>query len=200
MSQNLYPSRQYNRAAFLFVESGRGHVRGAGSRCSGHGKPQDQSGRWLNTEVDRLSHQLGILEDEKAIRTLHQTYETLLDSGKYEEVVGLFAEDAEVVFNGGVFKGKKRRVPALSRLLPSGLDRKEDRAGAGLRAGSEQQQEIIEVAADRLSARAQFPYSIQVGAPMAADSTLVKMARLHGEGIMKWCESGIYEISYAKDG
>jgi len=55
------------------------------------------------------------------------------------------------------------------------------------------------VAADRLSAKAQFPYSIQVGAPIASDSSLVKMARLHGEGIMKWAESGIYEISFAKD-
>ena len=83
--------------------------------------------------MDRLSNQLGILEDEKAIRTLHQTYETFLDSGRYEEVVGLFAEDAEVVFNGGVFKGKKRHFPALSRLLQLGLDRKEDRTGSGFR-------------------------------------------------------------------
>jgi hypothetical protein len=34
---------------------------------------------------------------------------------------------------------------------------------------------------------------------MAPDSQLVVMARLHGEGIMKWCESGTYEASYAKD-
>jgi hypothetical protein len=31
------------------------------------------------------------------------------------------------------------------------------------------------------------------------DSQLVQLARLHGEGIMKWCESGVYEISYVKD-
>jgi hypothetical protein len=55
------------------------------------------------------------------------------------------------------------------------------------------------VSADRLSAGTQFPYSIQVGTPMAPDSQLVQMARLQGGGIMKWCEAGTYEISYAKD-
>jgi hypothetical protein len=34
---------------------------------------------------------------------------------------------------------------------------------------------------------------------MTPDSQLVQMARLQGEGIMKWCEGGIYEASYAKD-
>jgi hypothetical protein len=34
---------------------------------------------------------------------------------------------------------------------------------------------------------------------MASDSQLVQMARLQGEGIMKWCEGGLYEISYVKD-
>ena len=54
------------------------------------------------------------------------------------------------------------------------------------------------MAADRLSAKAQFPYSIQVGTPMTGDSSLVQMARLQGEGIVKWCEGGTYEVSYVK--
>ena len=31
------------------------------------------------------------------------------------------------------------------------------------------------------------------------ESTLVKMARLHGEGIQKWWEGGVYEMSCVKD-
>jgi uncharacterized protein (TIGR02246 family) len=147
-----------------------------------------------NTEADKLAHQLGMLEDEKAIRTLHQTYETLLDSGNYEDVAGLFKEDAVVVFNGGVFKGKK----GVSRLyrdhFSAGLTGKK----IGPAPGFEAAQETVAVASDRNSAQAQFPFSIQVGAPLASHSSLVKMARLQGEGIGKWCESGIYEISYAK--
>ena len=63
-------------------------------------------------EADRLARQLGILEDENALRTLHRTYESFLDSGRYEEVVDLFTDDAAVVFNGGIFKGKS----SVSRL------------------------------------------------------------------------------------
>jgi hypothetical protein len=148
-----------------------------------------------NTDADQLAKQLGILEDEKAIRTLHTTYENLLDSGKYEEVAGLFTKDATVAFNGGVFKGKSGVDRLYGERFSAGLTGKK----IGPASGFEAAQETITVAADRRSAKAQFPYSIQVGAPMASNSSLVTMARLHGEGIMKWCESGIYEISYAKD-
>jgi hypothetical protein len=153
-----------------------------------------KSGDSKNTEADRLAHQLGMLEDEKAIRALHQTYEALLDSGNYEDVAGLFKEDAAVVFNGGIFKGKKSVERLYLDHFSAGLTGKK----IGSAPGFEAAQEAVNVAADRMSAKAQFPYSIQVGAPIASDSSLVQMARLHGEGIMKWCESGVYEISYAK--
>jgi hypothetical protein len=154
----------------------------------------------MDAEVHRLSAQLGILEDENAIRKLHETYEACLDNGKYEEAVNLFAEDGEVVFNGGVFGGKQSGISRLYRdRFSSGLTGKKIGPAPGFEAAAEQQRETIEVAADRMSARAQFPYSIQVGTPIASDSQLVQMARLHGEGIMKWCEGGIYEASYAKD-
>lgn len=148
-----------------------------------------------NGEAERLAKRLGILEDEKAIRTLHQAYENLLDSGMYEEVVGLFAEDATVVFNGGVFEGKR----GITRLYGGCFSAGRTGKRIGPAPGSDAAQETILVAADRLSAKAQFPYSIQVGTPIAPSSSLVKMARLHGEGIAKWCEAGTYEASYAKD-
>jgi hypothetical protein len=161
---------------------------------------RDNEGNGVDAEVDRLSNRVGILEDEKAIHKLHQAYEAFLDDGRYEAVVDLFTEDGEVVFNGGVFKGRKDGIARLyCDCFSSGLTGKKIGPVPGFQADTEQQQETIKVADDRLFASAQFPYSIQVGAPLAPDSQLVKMARLHGEGIMKWCESGIYEASYAKD-
>lgn len=148
-----------------------------------------------NVEADRLSHQLGLLEDEKSIRTLHQTYENHLDNGRYEEVIALFAEEGEVAFNGGVFAGKEKGVARLYReCFAPNLTGK--RIGPVPYAPAAQ--ESIEIAADRLSARAQFPYAIQVGVPMPSDLQLVQMARLHGEGIMRWTECGVYEASYVK--
>lgn len=147
-----------------------------------------------STDAEMLARKLALIEDEKAVRALHHTYETLLDGGRYEEVAGLFAEDAAVVFNGGVFKGKS----SVARLY-----RDHFRAGSTGRRlapalGAEAEPETVTVAEDRRSAKARFPYSIQVGSPMPLDSSLVQMARLHGEGIMKWCENGVYEVSYTK--
>ena len=130
----------------------------------------------LDAEVDRLSNQLAILEDEKAIRKLHQAYETCLDNGMYEEIVDLFTEGGEVLFNGGIFIGKKSGVSRLYRdCFRPGLTGKKIGPAPGFEATIDQQQETINVAVDRLSASAQFPYSIQVGAPMAPDLQLVKM-------------------------
>jgi hypothetical protein len=160
---------------------------------------RSNQGDGLNAEVNRLSNRLGILDDENTIRTLHQTYETLLDGGRYEEVADLFAEDAEVVFNGGAFKGRKDGVSRLyGDCFRSGLTGKKIGSAPNFEADSEQQRESIKVSADRLSASGQFPYSMQVGTPMTGDSSLVRMARLHGEGIVKWWEGGTCEVSYVK--
>jgi hypothetical protein len=163
-------------------------------------RPRVNNDANLKAQVDQLSNRLGVHEDTNSIRALHQTYESCLNRGMYEKVVNLFAEDGEVIFNGGVFKGKDRGIRRLyiERFRP-GLTGKKIDTAPGFQVGTEQQQETIEVATDRGSARARFNYSMQVGTPIISDSQLVKMARLHGEGIMKWWEGGIYEISYVKD-
>jgi carotenoid cleavage dioxygenase len=151
----------------------------------------------LKGEVERLSKQLGILEDANAIRNLHQVYESHLDRGMYEEVVKLFADEAEVFFNGGIFAGKKGVQRLYLDHFSRGLTGRKIEPPPDLQL---QEQENIEVAQDRTSARARFPYSMQVGMPMVSDSVLVQMARLQGQGIIKWWEGGIYEVSYVKEG
>ena len=163
---------------------------------SGPGINQDAG---LKNQIDRLSSQLGILDDENAIRRLHQTYEDLLNNGKYEEVMNLFTDDGEVIFNGGIFKGKFGGVRRLySERFQLGLTGRKIEPAPGFQPDNDQQQDIVKVAADRKSASARFSFSIQIGTPIISDSQLVKMARLHGEGIMKWWEGGTYEVSYVK--
>jgi hypothetical protein len=153
----------------------------------------------LKAKVERLSKQVGLLEDEKAVRSLHKAYENHLDSGDYEEVVGMFADDAEVIFNGGVFKGKKSGVRRLyCSHFSAGLIGKKMNPAPGFQLNTKQHECFVEVAPNRGSAKARFNYSIQVGAPIKSDLQLVKMARLQGEGILKWWEGGVYEIAYIK--
>jgi uncharacterized protein (TIGR02246 family) len=156
------------------------------------GIAKDSTGK--STEEEKLAHQLGILEDERAIRVLHQTYEAFCDSGNYEDAAGLFREDAAIVFNGGVFKGRNGITRLYRNHFSAGSTGKKMGSVPGIKVAPE----TVTVAEDRESATAQFPYSIQVGAPMPTNSSLVQMARLHGEGILKWCESGSYEISYTR--
>ena len=154
----------------------------------------------LKNQIDRLSGRLGILEDENAIRRLHETYEHLLNSCRYEEVTNLFTEDGEVIFNGGIFRGKSGGVRRLyGERFKQGLAGRKIEPAPGFPTDAGLQQDSVKVATDRKSARARFSYSIQVGAPIVPESQLVKMARLHGEGIMKWWEGGTYEVFYLKD-
>jgi hypothetical protein len=145
----------------------------------------------------RLSSRLGMLEDENAVRKLYRSYETYLDQGMYEEVVGLFDDDGELYFNGGLFLGKEKGIRRLYLgHFSEGLTGKKIEPAPGY----EQQQETIAVSSDRRSAQAQFPFSMRVGTPMGPESTLVQMARLQGQGIAHWWESGLCESSYVKAG
>jgi hypothetical protein len=168
---------------------------------AGVSKPLADQDAGLKDQVDRLSNQLGIHQDTNDIRTLHRTYESCLDRGMYEEVVNLFADDGEVSYNGGLFAGRERGVRRLyCDNFRSGLSGKKIEPAPGFESDPSQMQDIVEVAPDRKSARARFVYSMQAGAPITSDSQLVKMARLQGQGIIKWWESGVHEVSYIKEG
>ncbi len=139
------------------------------------------------------------LEAEKVLRKLHLSFEQAMDKGLHEEVIGMFADDAEVVFNGGVFQ----RHQGVSRLY-----RDHFRAGRtggrmepapGFELAGDQQQDSVDVSLDLLSAKAAFTYSIKVGMPFETESSLASMARLHGEGVQTWWEGGVYKVAYRKN-
>ena len=168
------------------------------SAVTGISKQKVDADAGLRDQLDHLSSRIGSLEDANAIRRLHQAYESRLDRGLYEEVAGMFADDAEVVYNGGLYAGKEGIRRLYCDHFASGRTGRKIEPAAGFEPDPEQQMDIVEVAGDRKTATGQFPYSIQVGAPMTGDSSLVEMARLQGEGIVHWWESGIHEVSYVK--
>ena len=171
------------------------------STVAGVSKSGPDHGAGLKDEMDKLSNQIGCLEDAKAIRRLHQTYESYLDKGMYEEAVNLFADEGQVVFNGGVFAGKNKGVRRLyCDHFSQGRTGRKIEPAPGFQLDDAQRQDVVEVAPDRKSASARFPYSMQVGTPIISDSLLVQMARLQGQGILQWWEGGVYEASYVKEG
>jgi hypothetical protein len=171
------------------------------SAVAGVSKSSPDQDAGLKGQVDRLSNQVACLEEANAIRRLHQSYESYLDKGMYEDVVSLFADEAEVVFNGGIFVGKDKGVRRLyCDHFSQGWTGKKIEPAPGFEPDPAQLQDVVEVAPDRKSAKAQFPYSMQVGTPLISDLPLLDMARRQGQGILQWWEGGSHEISYVKKG
>jgi hypothetical protein len=143
---------------------------------------------------------VALLEAEKALRKFHQAFEQAIEKGLHEEVIGMFADDAEVVFNGGVFTRRSHGVSRLYRdRFPAGKTGRRMEPAPGFELTRDQQRDSVEVLPDLRSAKAVFPYSIQVGMPFETETSLAAMARLHGEGVRTWWEGGVYRINYRKD-
>ena len=135
-----------------------------------------------------------------ALRQLHQAFEQAQDKDRYEEILGMFAGDAEVLFNGAVFRAQDEGVSRLYReRFPAGKSGRRMEPAPGFELAADQQQEHVQVAPDRLTATAVFPYSIQVGTPIDSETSLASMARLHGEGVRTWWEGGAYHVTWRRD-
>jgi hypothetical protein len=150
--------------------------------------------------TDNSALRAALLEEEKTLRKLHQSFEHAMDKAQYDDIIGMFAEDAEVVFNGQRFNQRSQEVTQLYRNhFASQKIGKSMEQAPGFELTADQQQDNVQVAPDRLSANAQFPYSIQVGSPIESQTSLAAMARLYGEGVQTWWEGGVYKIAYRKD-
>ena len=171
------------------------------SAVAGLPKPRTDEAGTLKEQVDRLSNQLGILEDTNAIRKLHRAYGYYLDKGIWEEIVNLFPGDGEVFFNGGIFEGKDNGVRRLYiDYFGRGFTGNHYGPVHGFLLDQTQEQDVVDVAPDRKSAKARFHCLMQAGARVVSDFPLMEMARQQGQGIVQWWEGGIYENSYVRDG
>lgn len=193
------PNPETGRRSFIW-KAGAAMSAVLASAVTGMSRPKLDLDATNKNQLDHLSNRIGSLEDANAIRVLHQLFQSRLDQGLYEEVAGMFADDAEVVYNGGLFKERDGIRRLYCDHFASGRTGRRIEPAPGFGAHAAQQLEIVEVAADRKTATGQFPYSIQVGAPMTGESSLFEMARLQGGGIVNWWESGIYKASYVNYG
>jgi len=150
--------------------------------------------------TDNPALRTALLEEEQALTRFHQAFQQAMDNGRHEEVIGMFTDDAEVVFNGGVFKSRSGGVSRLyGDRFPEGKTGRRMEPAPGFELTADQQRDSVEVSPDLRSAKAVFPYSIQVGMPFETETSLAAMARLHGEGVRTWWEGGVYRINYRKD-
>lgn len=136
------------------------------------------------------------LEAEQELRRLHRSFEQALDAGRTDEVVALFTENAEVIFNGGVFDNRRQ---GISRLYQSSKTGTRMEPAPGFVVAADEQQDSVAVAEDLASATAVFPFSIGVSRLLVTETSHASMARLQGEGTETWWEGGMYKVTYRRD-
>jgi hypothetical protein len=140
----------------------------------------------LRREVELLRHQLGVLEDIHAIRTLHFKYGYYMDKCLFGEIVELFSEDAEINFLGGIFRGK-----AGAKRLYGGATGLNGPVN-GMMFEHLHAQDIVDVAPDRSSAKGRFRCLLQGGVHESKKDAPPRIPSQFWEG-------GLYENTYVKE-
>jgi hypothetical protein len=141
----------------------------------------------LETEMRALSRELGLLKDREAVRTLQFKYGYYMDKCLFPAIVDLFAEDCELNFMGGVFKGKEsaRRLYGGATGLNGPV--------YGLLFEHIIAQDIVDVAPDGKTAKGRFRCFMQGGVHDSNKSAPPNIPP-------QFWEAGIYENEYVKDG
>jgi hypothetical protein len=141
----------------------------------------------MRQELDALKGEVTRLNDVNAVRKLQYTYGYFIDQSQYNECVDLFADDGEVWFLGGIYKGKE----GVKRLYKDRFQTQFTQGHNGPRYGwlldHPQLQMVIDISPDGKTT--------QLRGPSTGRSSLHETA----EGQQRaWWEGGIYENEYVK--
>lgn len=140
----------------------------------------------LAARVAALEHQVGLHADIQAVRTLQFKYGYYMDKCLFPLIVDLFADDAVLYFMGGIFRGKEgaRRLYGGG----SGLSGPTD----GMLFEHITAQDIVDVAADRRTAKGRFRCFMQGGVHETKQDAPARIPR-------QFWEAGIYENEYVRE-
>jgi len=145
----------------------------------------------IEDKIAELELRADRLEDVNAIRKLHYSYGYYIDKCMYREVVKLFAEDGEVTFLSGVYKGHegiaRLYVTWFQNLFTAGRNGPAD----GFLLDHIQMQDIITVADDRQTAKGRFRALL----PGGPHDSYVRKDEVPGQ----FWEAGIYENDYVRE-
>lgn len=153
----------------------------------------------LEREVALLKSHVGRLQDLDDIRKLQHAYGYYLDKCLYEEVVDLFAEDSEVHFMGGIWKGKSGARRLYVGVFQTNFTDGKNGPLPGFLLDHLQLQDIVDISDDRSSARARFRTFMQAGVHVDSDAPMARSAREEGTHPRQWWEGGIYENRYVRE-
>jgi hypothetical protein len=118
-----------------------------------------------------LKARLARMEDEAAIRELHQAWLRQINTGASDATASLYARPEGALFNQAV---------------------------RGIAADHSGKPDAIELAADGNSAAGRFDCAVETAAEIAKDCTLARMAHAQGGGFVRKTERRVVKIEYVK--
>ena len=147
----------------------------------------------LEKKVERLTRQLGVVEDTHAVRCLHFIYGYYIDMCLYDEVVALFADDGAARFLNGLYKGKAGVKRLYCDWFQKTFTHGHNGPVFGLLLDHLQLQDVVSIAANRKSAHARFRALNMIGYHDQKPEPLQHMPQQFWGG-------GIYENVYVREG
>jgi hypothetical protein len=147
--------------------------------------------RALREQVERLTRQLGVLQDIQAVRTLHFKYGYYFDACLYEQLVDLFADDAQLKFLNGIYRGKAGARRLYCDWLRNLWTEGRDGPVHGLLYDHLMLQDVVDIAPDGRTAKGRFRALMMGGFHESVDLKDRPMPR------QSW-EAGVYENEYIK--
>jgi len=146
----------------------------------------------VQQQLDALARKVRNLEDIHAVRTLHFKYGYYIDMCLYDEACDLFANDGEVRFLNGVYKGKAGVRRLYCEWFRNLFTKGKNGPVRGFLLEHLQLQDVVDVAPDGKTARGRFR------ALMLAGQHSSKEERVPNFPDQCW-EGGIYENEYVKE-
>jgi hypothetical protein len=137
-------------------------------------------------QVASLQNAVGVLEDTHAVRCLQHKYGYYIDKCLYDEAVALFADDCEVHFLGGIFRGKASAHRLYCEHFRNHFVGGKNGPVFGFLLDHPVMQDIVDVAPDRKTAKARLRCNMMAGRHESAGS------------VSQWWEGAIYENQYVK--
>jgi len=145
----------------------------------------------LKAELTALQNRVGLLEDLNAIRRLHNAYGYYIDYNRPEDITKLFADDGEVIFLSGIYRGHDSIYRLYGTWFQTFFTQGQPGPVYGFLLDHFQMQDIITVAPDRKTAKGRFRAVLLGGNHETRD--------YHPEGLPEqFMEAGIYENDYVR--
>ena len=173
--------------------STRPAARGAGLKTKTRAAAKAASSPNALARLQDMEGRLARLEDVHAVRTLHFKYGYYIDMCLYDEACELFADDAEVRFLNGIYRGKAGARRLYCEWFRNLFTNGHNGPVHGFLLDHLQLQDIVDISPDGRSAKGRFRALLLAGQHSS------KKERVGNNFPAQCWEGGIYENLYVKD-